>query len=145
MSLNELLPTALLRARNGTGYERGQRYWREGRVIQYAVEGEHVTGVVAGAEDYLVRLNGSGKKLLSACSCPMGMRGDMCKHVIALALHHTAIREGGELRSALPASDEPYFATDHELEAWAGAHRVGFELETSAEILAGQLVRVYPS
>ncbi|HET9988880.1 MAG TPA: SNF2-related protein, partial [Kofleriaceae bacterium] len=145
MSLNELLPTALLRARNGTGYERGQRYWREGRVIQYAVEGEHVTGVVAGAEDYLVRLNGSGKKLSSACSCPMGMRGDMCKHVIAVALHHTAIREGGELRLALPASDEPCFATDHELEAWAGAHRVGFELETSAEILAGQLVRVYPS
>jgi superfamily II DNA or RNA helicase len=145
VSLNELLPTALLRARNGTGYERGQRYWREGRVIQYTVEGEHVTGVVAGAEDYLVRLNGSGKKLLSACSCPIGLRGEMCKHVIALALHHTAIRDGGELRRALPASDEPCFATDDELEAWAAEHHVGFELETSAEILAGQLVRVYPS
>ena len=145
MSLNELLPTALLRARNGTGYERGQRYWREGRVIQYAVEGEHVTGVVAGAEDYLVRLNGSGKKLLSACSCPVGLRGEMCKHVIAVALHHTAIREGGELRRAQPASDEPCFATDEELERWAADHHVGFELDASAEILVAQLVRVYPS
>ncbi|MEO6774915.1 MAG: DEAD/DEAH box helicase [Kofleriaceae bacterium] len=145
MSLNELLPNALLRARNAIGYERGQRYWREGRVIQYAVEGDQVTGVVAGAEDYLVRIHGGGKKLLTACSCPMGLRGDLCKHVIALALHHTAIREGGELRRALPASDEPCFATDAELVAWTDDHHIGFELETSAEILAGSLVRAYSS
>ena len=43
------------------------------------------------------------------------------------------------------ATDEPCFATDDELEAWAADYHVGFELETSAEILAGQLVRVYPS
>jgi len=146
VSLLELLPNALLRARSSTFYERGQRYWREGRVLQYEVEGEHVSGVVAGADDYVVRLNGSGKRLIAACSCPMGLRGDTCKHAIALALHHLAIVEGGELRRAdPPVGHEPCFATGAELEAWTAEHRVGFELETSAEILVGALVRVYPS
>ena len=146
MSLLELLPNALLRARNGTGFERGERYWREGRVVQYDVDGDRVTGVVAGAEDYLVRLNGASNKLISACSCPIGQRGETCKHAIALALHHMAMVDGAEARRATPIrTDEPCFATDDELEQWTSDHRVGFELETSAEILAGTLVRVYPS
>ncbi|MFT3694981.1 MAG: DEAD/DEAH box helicase [Kofleriaceae bacterium] len=144
MSLSELLPQALLRARNGQGYERGERYWREGRVVKYEVDGDHVAGVVAGAEDYLVRLNGSGKKLISACSCPIGLRGETCKHAVALALHHIAMVDGAEARRAMPI-EGTCFATDDEVENWAGEHRVTFELETSAEILAGQLVRVYPS
>ncbi len=145
MSLLELLPNALMRARTGHGYERGQRYWREGRVVQYAADGEHVTGIVAGADDYAVRLDGRGKRLVAACSCPMGLRGETCKHVVALALHHLAVIEGRAARQALVAGDEPCFATQDDLEAWASEHRVAFELETSAEILAGVLVRVYPS
>ncbi len=127
------------------GYDRGERYWREGRVVKYAVEDDHVAGVVAGAEDYVVRLDGTGKKLISACSCPIGLRGESCKHVVALALHHLAMVDGSDARRAVPDSAEPCFATQDELDTWATDHRVGFELETSAEILAGQLVRVYPS
>ena len=146
MSLLELLPNALLRARAGTGFERGERYWREGRVVKYEVEGDRVAGVVAGAEDYVARLNGAGNRLSLACSCPIGLRGETCKHAIALALHHLAMVDGAEARRAVPIrSDEPCFATDDELEVWANDHHVGFELETSAEILAGVLVRVYPS
>ncbi|HEX7701036.1 MAG TPA: SWIM zinc finger family protein, partial [Kofleriaceae bacterium] len=88
MSLLELLPNALLRARAGTGFERGERYWREGRVMKYEVDGDRVAGVVAGAEDYVVHLNGAGNRLSFACSCPIGLRGETCKHAIALALHH---------------------------------------------------------
>ncbi len=146
MSLLELLPKALSHARESTGYVRGERYWREGRVIKYAVDDDHVAGVVAGAEDYLVRLDGAGKKLISACSCPVGLRGETCKHVVALALHHLALTDGSGARRAAPEpSGEPVFATRVDLETWATDHRVDFELETSAEILAGQLVRVYPS
>ena len=146
MSLLDLLPSALSRARVGVGYARGEAYWREGRVVKYSVENDHVAGVVAGAEDYLVRLNGSGKKLISACSCPVGMRGETCKHVVALGLHHLAMVEGSNARRAEPIEgSEPVFATQDALDTWATEHRVGFELETSAEILTGQLVRVYPS
>ena len=147
VSLLELLPNALLRARTGTGFERGERYWREGRVMKYEVDGDRVTGVVAGAEDYLVRLNGSGKNLLSSravarSACAARRASTRSRSRCITSRWSTAPKRAARVPIR---SDEPCFATDDELEVWANDHHVGFELETSAEILAGVLVRVYPS
>ncbi len=136
MSLVQALTTAQLRARAGRGFERGERYWRQGRVSSYVSRPDLVTGIVHGSEAYHVRLLARGKQLEADCTCPVGVRGEMCKHAVALALHHLAV---GGAANRVVAATASAFATRAELDAWASAHRVEFELDVTAEVIAPEL------
>ncbi len=142
MSLAHALTTAQLRARAGRGYERGERYWRQGRVSSYVVRPDLVTGIVNGSEAYHVRLLARGKQLEADCTCPLGVRGELCKHAVALALHHLAV---GETATRVVGETAPSFATRAELDAWASAHRVEFELDVTAEVIAPELESLHAS
>ena len=77
MLLADLLTRGALRARAGYAFERGERYWRQGRVTDVAVAASEVTGVVLGTERYAVRLVTNGRGLAADCTCPVGESGDV--------------------------------------------------------------------
>ncbi len=52
MPLDELLTRDSLRARAGYAFERGEHYWRQGRVLEYVAAGDVISGTVVGTEAY---------------------------------------------------------------------------------------------
>jgi uncharacterized Zn finger protein len=67
-------------------YQRGEAYFAEGRV-RVLRHGEHgAQGEVIGTEAYRCQLSWKTPTLEFDCNCPVGDRGECCKHVVALAL-----------------------------------------------------------
>ena len=140
MPLAEVLTRASLRARAGYAFERGEHYWRQGRVVEHAVAGEVISGTVMGTEPYRVRLYPARTSFAAECTCPAGARSDgMCKHSVALALHFL----DAAAQPVVPSGDG--FATRGELDAWAREHGVAFELAVAADVLVPDLAHAHPS
>ena len=139
MSLDLVLTTTRLRALAGYGYARGERYWKQGRVLSCHLEGDRLDGVVAGSNDYRVRILAHARSLVSECTCPVGQRGELCKHAVALALCHL---EGAPARRA-PVHEDPAFATRDELDAWVAAHQVTHELGVAADTVLPDLAELH--
>jgi uncharacterized Zn finger protein len=82
-----VLDTALIRAHAGDLYfARGLAYHRQGAVSGLRVEGAAATAIVSGSRRYWVRVELTGDGLAAECSCPLGVDGVFCKHVVATAL-----------------------------------------------------------
>ncbi len=117
-------------------YLRGEIYWREGRVISCVAGDDHVDGVVRGSATYHVRVSSPGGSLDASCTCPV--QYEICKHAVAVVLHHLRQREAAPVPTRIaPIADA--FATRPEMEAWAEEHHVGHTLLVSAEILVADL------
>jgi superfamily II DNA or RNA helicase len=129
MSLSALTPTRLADLA-GWGYERGVRYFKNGAVASWKLDGEVLEGIVIGGEEYKARLHANGKGLGYDCTCPVGDRGQMCKHVVALGLAYLA---GEQQPAAKPAA--PVFATRPEMEAFVREHQIEHELAVAADVL----------
>ena len=132
MSLAQALTPPRLADLAGWAYERGVRYFEQGRVASWqAASANEVTGVVMGSDEYTARLYTNGKQIGYDCTCPAADRGAACKHVVALGLAYLSeqqpARDGG--------SNGPVFATREELEAFAGEHHVEHELMATGEVL----------
>ena len=85
--LRDLLEHEALRGRAGDRtFQRGQRYAAEGRVSGMVEEGGDLSGMVAGTDDYEVRLWLDGDELAASCDCSVGEDDVFCKHMVALAL-----------------------------------------------------------
>ena len=67
-------------------YQRGEAYFAEDRVrvLQHTEHGAH--GEVIGTEAYRCHISWKTPTLAFDCNCPVGDRGECCKHVVALAL-----------------------------------------------------------
>jgi uncharacterized Zn finger protein len=93
----------------GAAFERGERYFRDRRVIEVSRRGGTVYGVVRGERSYRVRVWVKGDGLAYRCDCPVGVEGNFCKHCVATALAWLAEspRDGEleELETALEACD----------------------------------------
>ena len=129
MSVESFLTPQYLRANAGYAFARGDRYWREGRVISCVRDGDTLDGVVDGSERYHVRVSAGKRGLVSDCTCPV--QDPICKHAVALGLSYFAQRE----LAAVPVAAAPMFATRAEMSAFATEHRVAFALDLSAEVL----------
>ncbi|MGE0546122.1 MAG: SNF2-related protein [Kofleriaceae bacterium] len=140
MTLVSLLEPTQLRALAGLGYERGVRYWEQGRVRSRTAMERGVRGVVVGSSTYTVQLSVDRHGLVAQCSCPVGDTGMMCKHAVALALDYM---ESTRASVAEPAS-EPVFQTRSELDRWIAEHDVAHELERSAAVLIPALEQTCP-
>ena len=116
------------------GYERGVRYFEQQRVARWSASDTAVEGVVVGGAEYVVRLFTNGKQLGYDCTCPVGGRGQACKHVVALGLTYLA-----DLQPSQARVERPTFATRDELDAFAREHHVEHELLASAHVLIPQL------
>ena len=75
-------------------FARGEIYQRDGQVRVLALEPGRVLSQVAGTDDYRTELNGRGKQISGACSCPAFEDWGFCKHMVATALAANA--EGGD-------------------------------------------------
>ena len=65
--------------------ERGEKYWRQGRVRQLHEQGNIVTAIVQGAEDYDVEIDLTDGMFDDAdCTCPYAGDGNACKHMAAV-------------------------------------------------------------
>jgi len=67
-------------------FERGEKYFDEGRVYGLTEYRGQVAAKVAGTEDYRVRLWAERGRLGYSCSCPVGDDEEFCKHCVAVAL-----------------------------------------------------------
>jgi superfamily II DNA or RNA helicase len=134
--LLDVLTIPRLRAMAGQAYVRGEDYWRQGRVLAFALSLDSLGGVVKGGETYRVLLKADAGRLVGTCTCPVG--GPLCKHAVALGLAFLA-QQDGPGKPTKPRSTAPAFETWKELDAWAKEHHVEHALSLSAETLCTQL------
>ena len=142
MSLAELLTPTRLRTLAGYSYARGVEYFRTGRVGEYRAHGDRIEGVVAGSDDYRVAIFLEDDDIYSECTCPVGGRGELCKHAVALALQY--LTPGAE-PAKQPETGGPVFATNRELDTWCAEHGVSHELAIAADALAPTLHEMVPT
>lgn len=89
-------------------YARGERYHREGRVLEVETRGSALVALVRGTDRYRAKLWVKGDGLAYDCSCPLGAEGTFCKHLVASALAHL----GAESRLAGTAPFTPAAPAD---------------------------------
>lgn len=65
-------------------YQRGERYYEDGAVLEIDVGEKQISAVVAGADDYNVEIMEEDGAISSGCDCPYD--GSVCKHVVAVML-----------------------------------------------------------
>ena len=87
-------------------FERGQSYFKEGRVTELARSGVALTAKVRGESAYEVRLWVKDDNLAYLCTCPLGKEQTFCKHAVAVSLAWLAkpearIAAGDPVASAL--------------------------------------------
>ena len=93
----------LLDVAGDRSYARGVSYAEDGRVSLGDVSAQHVEARVRGEESYRVELSVDRGRLGWSCSCPIGVSGECCKHVVAVAVVLAGDVESG----AAPASRAP--------------------------------------
>lgn len=85
--------------------ERGRDYWDDGCVESLCQDGNTVTAVVSGTEDYDVEIEmGCGGNIeYMSCTCPYAEEGNNCKHIAAVLF---AMEEEKEDQSDIPHNGE---------------------------------------
>ena len=121
-----------------TVFDRGQRYFRSGRVLSWTADGGALRGRVKGSDQYpyRVEIDLRPAKPIARCTCPFDM-GMWCKHAVAVAISYClngasrqprpqgqrAERSNGNGRSAAPARER---AAPEEAEGdEAGSRQIG--------------------
>ena len=85
--LDSLISKSRLRELAGDRYfERGERYFRNGAVINVRRRGDGIAARVIGTEPYVAGMWLAGRALRWGCSCPLGVEGAFCKHLVATGL-----------------------------------------------------------
>ncbi len=89
--LSSFLSEAIVeRLASPRSFARGTAYLDEGRVGPLRTGAGRVNATVQGSESYAVELRVSDGRLRFACSCPVGVEGEFCKHCVAVALRSLA-------------------------------------------------------
>lgn len=76
----------LKRLANDRSFARGEVYFKEGRVRSLAEQDGVLTAVVSGQKDYRVKLRWDDSDVEYSCTCPVGLDGKFCKHLVAASL-----------------------------------------------------------
>ncbi len=94
---------------------RGERYYRENRIMDIWCQGDTVTAYIDGSEIYKVELTMEDNEILYGyCTCPYSADGEfMCKHMAA-TLYYLNENEVPELETMKPKIKES-FKTEAEL------------------------------
>lgn len=90
--------TALQEWAGDKTFQRGESYFREGRVRSFQQQGRQVSARVTGKRPYKVKLWAQpGGSLEYSCECATGREGRLCVHCVAVAL---AWLDGGRVAPA---------------------------------------------
>ena len=96
----------LRRLAGAQGYRFGMEYFHESRVSSMKERSGSITATVLGSEKYRTQLkiDRSAMELEFSCSCPQGMDGAFCKHLVATGLEWLSRRKSeGSRRSGRKA------------------------------------------
>ena len=86
-TFSDVLHEEFLRGLAGDrSFERGVKYFNQGRVRSLAQYGNEISATVQGNYKYTVKLGLKNGIFEYRCSCPVGMDGAFCKHGVATAL-----------------------------------------------------------
>jgi hypothetical protein len=83
-----------------SSFDRGERYFEEGRVRIKEATPTRIKAVVRGTDDYQVEIE-LGDELSGECNCPYDLDG-LCKHIVATFL--AVIRDDGEIEPLMKKS-----------------------------------------
>lgn len=89
--MNDLTEKIILKLSNPTSFERGKKYYLQGRVTQYMENDSFIEATVIGTDLYNVKI--SKIDLTSECSCPVFKGEEFCKHQVAVLL----TKKGGKI------------------------------------------------
>jgi len=106
-----LTKEALERVAYGQSFERGRRYFEQGRVKALKESDGVVTARVRGSRWYDVELRAEPVGLRGRCSCPVGQDGLFCKHCVATGaawLVRQALTDTPQSLSASPEAVKGY-------------------------------------
>lgn len=105
-SWSQILRRERLRELAGDGpFHRGEQYSAWGMVGPPIIANQRITACVVGTRRYDVSLSVSDLQLRSSCDCPVGQRGDFCKHAVALGLTLITSTEQGDEHLAMTTDD----------------------------------------
>jgi hypothetical protein len=102
-----LHPDALRQLTDSPSWERGERYFKEGRVGELHRQGGTIKATVSGSSAYEVRIWVKGDRLAYSCTCPSADKGFFCKHCVAVALAWLVPLGDARSASERPRVDEP--------------------------------------
>ena len=99
-------------------YERGESYFRSDHVENILDFDETISALVWGTNLYRVELWSGSRGLGYSCTCPVGIRGEFCKHCVSVALQWLSDREksdgtgitADDIHSALIEEDKEQLA-----------------------------------
>ncbi len=85
ISLKDLITESKVRALAGGDYfARGVVYFQSKRVLKINEKDDCISAEVKGSSgSYLISISIKDTKLEYSCSCPLGMKGKFCKHLVA--------------------------------------------------------------
>ncbi|MFL5319196.1 MAG: SWIM zinc finger domain-containing protein, partial [Myxococcaceae bacterium] len=125
-----LTPELIRRKASASAFSRGEEYSLDGRVQDLRQEDTVIRATVQGSDSYNVELQLVDGKLVSYCSCPMGVQGVFCKHCVATAF--TAI---GPPADAVPAPGGDRFEKDTELDSFLASNNLQHVRMLGGEVL----------
>lgn len=127
--LRDLLQRASVRRFAGpSSFSAGEDYAAAGTVRVTAQDATTVTAKVQGTRLYDVRLREDDGDLAHECSCPIGQRGNFCKHCVAVAAEVGGWGHASRSRPAVTMDD----VRDH-LMSWKKQHLVSLIVEQAEE------------
>lgn len=67
--------------------ERGLDYYANDRIVEFKKKDNCYTAIVEGEYRYLVQVIMRGNKVFDVyCDCPYYVKGELCKHIVAVLL-----------------------------------------------------------
>jgi uncharacterized Zn finger protein len=90
----------LRRLAGSQNYKHGAEYFQQSRVRSLTEKNGSITAVVQGTEKHRVQIKVDklSTELEFSCSCPAGLEGRFCKHLVAAGLQWLERRSGGGVR-----------------------------------------------
>jgi uncharacterized Zn finger protein len=89
LDLHQYISEFTLRRLAGSqGYRYGAEYFHESRVRSLKEKSGGITASVMGSEKYRtqIKVDKTSRELEFSCSCPVGLEGKFCKHLVAMGL-----------------------------------------------------------
>ena len=100
-----LEPERLRRLAGEGAYQRGAKYFEEGRVTNLVGLSDRTTAMVEGSHVYRVELRHTPRRLEGSCNCPASDGFDFCKHCVAVALALRTQARGSDALALAPPQD----------------------------------------
>ncbi len=95
LDLIEITDKLLLTLAGSGPFDRGYRYFMDGRVATFTSSERRTAATVSGTRMYRVELRHSESQLDGGCDCPASEGIDFCKHCVATALKLRDVQSSG--------------------------------------------------